>query len=266
MRAGGTFVNAWADYDGDGDPDLFVGFDGAPNRLYRNDNGTFADAAGAAGMADARPTRAAAWGDADARWRSGSAGRLHAGRGRASVLRLVPQCQRSCSATTLRLPDFALPTGAVRQPAWIDFDGDGDLDLFVAFRDKANTLFRNDGGRFGDVAAELGLADARRTVGAVWFDYDEDGDLDVIAGNMDGDANGLFSYGDGRFTDVAEQPASHGAAARRTTRRNGTVRPCVADVNNDGHFDLFFANYGKNGLFLNRGKGRFVDVSAVMGH
>src|SRR5688572_18474039 len=34
LAAAGTFVNAFADYDGDGDPDLFVGFNGAPNRLY----------------------------------------------------------------------------------------------------------------------------------------------------------------------------------------------------------------------------------------
>ena len=66
FSAGGTFVNAAADYDGDGDVDLFVGFNGTPNRLYRNDSGTFTDAAPASGVADARPTRAAAWGDFDA--------------------------------------------------------------------------------------------------------------------------------------------------------------------------------------------------------
>src|SRR5690349_5981621 len=68
LGAGGTLVNAWADYDGDGDPDLFVGFNGgsASNRLYRNDAGVLVDVAAAAGIADARATRAAAWGDFDA--------------------------------------------------------------------------------------------------------------------------------------------------------------------------------------------------------
>ncbi len=66
FAAGASFVNAFADIDGDGDLDLFVGFDGKPNRLYRNDGGVFTDIAAAAGLADARPTRAAAFGDADA--------------------------------------------------------------------------------------------------------------------------------------------------------------------------------------------------------
>jgi len=46
---------------------------------------------------------------------------------------------------------------------------------------------------------------------------------------------------------------------------NGTVRPCAADVDGDGRFDLFTANYGPNGLFLNRGAGRFEDASAAWG-
>src|SRR5262245_39879358 len=65
LGAGANLTNAFADFDNDGDPDMFVGFDGKPNRLYRNDKGVFTDVAAAAGVADARPTRAAAWGDFD---------------------------------------------------------------------------------------------------------------------------------------------------------------------------------------------------------
>lgn len=273
--AGANFVNAWADYDGDGDPDLFVGFDGTPNRLYRNEKGVFADAASTAGVADARSTRAAAWGDFDADgdpdllvgFTPGAAG---------PVLRLYRNTNARFSDVTADA-GLAVPKGAVRQPAWIDFDGDGDLDLFVAFRDRANALFRQDKGTFIDIAAEIGLADTRRTVGAIWFDFDQDGDLDLAVANMDGDANGLFrndpstpggsaSLGAGRrFTDVAEAAGIAWGGRITGDKTNGTVRLCAADVDNDGRFDLFAANYGKNGLFLNQGGGTFKDVSAAWG-
>ena len=264
FAAGQSFVNAWADYDGDGDPDLFVGFDGMPNRLYRNDKGTFVDAATTAGVADARPTRAASWGDADADGDPDLLVGFTPSKDGASLLRLYRNQSGKFEDATASA-GLSITTGAVRQPVWVDFDGDRDLDLFIAFRDQPNALFRNTGGKFVDVAAEVGLADPRRTVGAVWFDHDEDGDLDVIVGNMDGDANGLFSYAEGRFTDVAEAVGVAWGGRTPNDKANGTVRPCVADVNNDRHLDLFFANYGKNGLFLNRGKGKFEDVSSSWG-
>ncbi|MEO8677810.1 MAG: CRTAC1 family protein [Vicinamibacterales bacterium] len=263
FAAGANLVNAFADIDGDGDLDLFVGFDGAPNRLYRNDNGVFSNVASAAGMADARATRAAAWGDFDADgdpdlilgFTPGAAG---------PVLRLYRNDAAKFTDITTAA-GLAVATGAVRQPSFVDFDADGDLDLFIGFRDRANALFRNDAGKFTDIAAGVGLADARKTVGAVWFDYDQDGDLDVAVANMDGDANGLFRNDQGMFTDVAAAAGVQWGGRAPNDKGYGTVRVCAGDLDGDGRLDLIAANYGPLGFFSNRGAGTFEDRAAAWG-
>jgi hypothetical protein len=262
LSSGGALVNAFADYDGDGDPDLFVGFDKTPNRLYRNDDGRLTDVGEGAGIADARSTRAAAWGDMDADGDPDLLVGFTAGEG--STLRLYRNDSGHFTDVTAA-SGLSTDGGAVRQPVWVDVDGDGDLDLFVAFRDRANAFFRNEGGRFTNVADEVGLADARKTVGAVWFDYDDDGDLDLYTGNMDGDANALFRNTGGRFENVAAAAGVAWGGRVPGEATGGTVRPCAADVNGDGRLDLFMANYGPNGLFLNDGSGGFSDVSAAWG-
>jgi hypothetical protein len=262
FSTGGTLVNAWADVDADGDPDLFVGFNGEPNRLYRNDGGTFADVAATAGVADARATRAGAWGDPDG---DGDPDLLVGfAPGADPVLKLYRNDGGRFTDVTAA-SGLAVDSGAVRQFVWVDFDDDADVDLFVGFRDRPNALFRNDAGRFTDIAPAAGLADTRRTVGAVWFDADEDGDLDVVVGNMDGDANGLFRNEGGRFTDVGAEAGIAAGGRALGEASNGTVRPCAADVDGDGRLDLFMANYGPNGLLLNGGGGRFEDVSGAWG-
>jgi imidazolonepropionase-like amidohydrolase len=262
LALGTSLTNAAADFDGDGDPDLYVGFNGSPNRFYRNDRGTLTDVAAEAGVSDARSTRSAAWADYDG---DGDPDlMLGFGPGPSSVLKLYRNTAGRFADVTAEA-GLSKDSAGVRQFSWIDVDADGDLDLFIALRDKPNALYRNDGGRFTDVAASIGLADPRRSVGAVWLDYDRDGDLDLYVANQDGDANGLFRNDNGRFTDVAAAAGAEwgGRAPREPT--NGTVRPCAADVNNDGWFDLFAANYGRNGLLINQRDGTFRDASAEWG-
>lgn len=262
LEAAATLVNAAADYDGDGDIDLFVGFNGAANRLLLNERGTLRDVAAAAGLSHTRATRAAAWGDFDA---DGDPDLLVGFAPGAGPVIALFRNERGRFTDVTATTGVGIGTGAVRQVSWVDVDRDRDLDLFIGFRDRADVLFRQEAGTFVDVAATVGLADPRRTVGAVWFDYDEDGDLDLYAAHMDGDANGLYRNDAGRFTDVAEAAGLAWGGRQPKEPTHGTVRPCVADVDGDGRFDLFTANYGPNGLFLNRGGGKFEDVSAAWG-
>ena len=265
--AGGTaLVNAFADYDADGKPDLFIGMNGEPNRLYHNEGGTFRNVAAEAGVADARSTRAGAWGDFDG---DGDPDLIvgfapDTGATRRPLLRLYRNTNGHFTDVTVAAGLADITAGLVRQFSFIDFDGDGDNDLFVAWRDRPNMLFRNDNGRFTEIAAQVGLADPRKTVGAVWFDYDEDGWLDLYVANQDGDKNGLFHNDHGHFTDVADALGLAGGGRPPGDVLRGSVRPCAADVDGDGRLDIVTANYGKNGLFLNRA-GKFEDVSAAWG-
>jgi hypothetical protein len=251
--------NAWADVDNDGDLDLFVGFRGRPNRLYRQTDGRFEDVAAAVGLADAVETRAAAWGDFNADGRID----LYVGFADASTPARIYRNELDGRRFTNVASELGIDLrGVSRQPAWVDYDGDGDLDLFAAFRDKPNRLLRNDGARFVDVSKETGIDDPRKTVGGVWWDFDRDGDLDLFVANQEGDANGLFRNDRGRFTDVAD---AMGVSAAGRPKEEGGVGPAVADYDLDGDLDLFVANYGLSVLYRNENGTRFVDVSKEVG-
>ncbi len=282
----GAQPNAWADFDGDGDLDLFVGMRYSANRLYRNDGGYFVDVASELGLADIEDTRAAAWGDYD------GDGDLDLYVGYPVAADTPNRLYRNDDqifvnvATGLGM-DLV---GTTRQPSWVDYDGDGDLALFVAVRDQPNRMFRNDGPAgdraagdsgsgagvagdpaagdevaatpawsFTDVTDESGLGDPRRTVGVVWFDYDQDGDLDVHVSNQNGDEDAFFrNEGDGMFVDVA--PAL-GMNHPNRGDEYGSVAPAVTDYDNDGDLDLFIATYGPDILWRNEGDGTFTDVT-----
>jgi len=73
-------------------------------------------------------------------------------------------------------------------PAWCDYNGDGWSDLYVANDFGRKNLYRNERGKFRDVAAEAGVEDLGDGMSASWFDYDGDGLPDLYVSNMWSDA------------------------------------------------------------------------------
>jgi hypothetical protein len=255
--------NAWGDFDNDGDLDLVVLFNNAPVRLYRNGDDGFADVAPGSGLpTDGGNPRSVAWGDYDRdgdidlyigySGRDGPANRLY---------RNDTSDGKAAFAEVGESAGVAI-RGFTRQVSFVDYDSDGDLDLYVALRASVNRLLQNNDGEFSDVTFEVGIAEPRRTVGACWFDFDMDGDLDLFTANQNGDRDGLFRNDDGRFSDVAieldiDQP--------RRPLADGGVGCAVTDYDVDGDLDLYVAEYGDDSLFRNNGDGTFSDVAASMG-
>ena len=255
-----TYANAWGDYDNDGDIDLAVSTSINGIRLFRNDNGTLVSVGAQLGLPDASyELRGLSWGDYDG---DGFIDLL-AGPIANDKLTLVFHNDAGTHFTEVGARiGLTIPNRSARQTNWIDFDNDGDLDVYATDRAGANQMFRNDGGRFTHIFAGVGPSDRRASVGACWFDVDRDGDLDLFLANQAGAADALWRNDGKAFTDVA--PAL-GLTGPTRTPDEGGVGCAVGDYDNDGDFDLFVSNYGRNQLYRNNGNGTFTDVAKALG-
>lgn len=256
----------FADYDNDGDPDLFVANDRGPNKLFENDGGgNFSDVSAFAGVDNQGRSHSAAWADYD----------------NDGFLDLYV-----CSYGTAGLPDpnllyhnngdgtfeevaaavgVALPGVPSLVPGWIDYDNDDDLDIYICNdKNAGNTMYRNNGdGTFTDVSSETGTALVMNAMGFAVADYDHNGYLDMYITNTE-EANALLrNNGDGTFTDVA-------AALGVTVNRIGWGTAFL-DYDNDGDDDLYVVNWTYTGgpgagnvFYQNRG-GSFFNVSDEIG-
>lgn len=285
---------AWIDFDNDGFVDLYFvnGAPGAPNALYRNHgDGTFKDVtqqSGTAATGTSAYKTGVAVGDYD------NDGRLDL-----YVTALGPNIlyRNNGNGTFADVTSAAGVAGGANEwstsTGFLDYDRDGDLDLYVAnyvdfpmsenpwcglrkpgyrmycnptiFDGVADRLFRNNGnGTFTDVSSQAGIANpAGKGLGVVFCDFDRDADTDIYVAN-DLVRNFLYrNNGDGTFVDVAY---AAGVGFDVNGKPQAGMGVDCGDVDDDGDPELFVTNFSEelNTLYENRG-GIFEDVSQKAG-
>lgn len=161
------------------------------------------------------------------------------------------------------------PDGGNYGSIWVDYDNDGDQDLFIAKcrggagTAKFNELHRNNGnGTFSDVSVASNMYDPVQTWSSAWADFDNDGDMDALVGassTSDGSHKYMENNGNGTFTDAT-------AGTGWDTNTSTSIEHIAYDFDNNGFVDVMG---GGNKIMYNQGNGTFVpfthgfDVSAV---
>ena len=294
---------AIADYDADGDQDLYLTVLG-PNRLLENaGGGVFREAPHAASVADPGFSSVATWLDADGdgdldlfllnyvEWSIEED--IFCALDGVNKSYCTPESYNGASAVLYRNDGAEGFTDVTREAglfnprgkglgvAVLDFDGDGLSDLAVANDTQPNYLYRNlGGGRFEDAGVLSGIAfaengAARGAMGIDASDYDGDGLPDLVIGNFSNEMVSLYhNEGVGFFIDQA--PVSEIGRNSLLTLAFGAF---FFDYDLDGRQDIFVANgHVENDiaavqqrvsyrqaphLFRNRGDGGFAEVTSA---
>ena len=174
--------------------------------------------------------------------------------------------------------------------AWVDYDRDGHLDLFVVrfaefdpsrvcqwehghrdycgpsqFQGVGSTLYHNNGdGTFTDVTAKAGITYPGRGWGVVCADLNGDGWVDIFVANDEERQNLWVNQHDGTFKDEAIQ---RGVAFNGMGQAEAGMGVAIGDVANDGRLSLFITHIRgeKNTLYAPIERGRYIDGSAKAG-
>ena len=279
-----TQTAGWADYDNDGDLDLYVGNEVFACRLFRNNgDGSFTDTAEFAGVTNDDVAKAVVWGDYDSdRYPDlyvsnfGGPNRLYHNNGDGTFTDVAPDA------------DVTYPFKSF--PAWFwDFNNDGSLDLFVsgyerrvedvaahyfglpAIETELDSLYQGDGkGSFQEVSYDVNLDRITQPMGSNFGDLDNDGFLDFYLGTGYPEYEGLMpnllfrNAGGRRFFDVTTA-----SGLGHLQKGHGVA---FADFDHDGDQDIFTELGGAyagdvfgNALFENPGFGNHWLVVKLVG-
>jgi hypothetical protein len=227
---------AVADYDNDGDMDLFVTSFGSDTLFRNNGDGTFADVTAAAGVSDPLWSTSAAFFDYD---RDGNLDLFVA-----NYLDFTVAGNKSCTDST-GARDYCGPR---------------------AYGSAPDRLYRNEGaGRFRDVTETSGVSKADGAgLGVSVGDYNHDGWLDLYVAN-DATPNQLWmNRHNGTFED---EGLLSGSALNAAGNAEGSMGIASGDVDRDGDEDLFVTNIAGETfvLYRNDGTGNFEDARTASG-